>query len=87
MTDLSRVRVKLDVSYYEARMIRSALIARAKKYEAQARKKTSNEISGLDMNVLGAETARKAADIVDAALTEGIAEIKALDSPTAKRQA
>lgn len=87
MTDLSRVRVRLDVSYYEARMIRSALIARAKKFESQARKKQSNELSGLDMNVLGAETARRAADIVDQALTDGIAEVKALDSPMAKRQA
>ncbi len=62
-------KVKLELTYHEARMVRSALLARAKRY-ARTRQKSNfvPEEGRLDMNEEGERTAIAVAYRIDLAI-------------------
>ena len=77
MTDHTKATVKLELSYHEARLVRSSLLARAKRY-ARTRQKSNfvPEEGRFDMNEEGERTAIEVAARLDIAITAAIDSLK-----------
>lgn len=74
--DVATAQITITVSYHEARALRSAALAEARKKTRAATKGFIPERGRIDQNIERARTLEAAAAKVDAALTAGIAANK-----------
>lgn len=76
MTDVANVKITLDLSYHEARLVRASLEGRRKKFERAARKEFTPEAGKIDRNQAGIEQTTELIDRINTLLDEAIAEQK-----------
>jgi len=77
MVDLQKAKVIVELTYHEARALRSAIQAKVKKREKRQEKSGFVPAEGkLDLNTTEIDVLRVGADKIDKALTEGIAELR-----------
>jgi hypothetical protein len=77
MVDLKKAKVFVELTYPEARALRSAIEAKIKKREKRLEKSGFVPEEGkLDLNMTEIDVLQAGADKIDNALTEGIAELR-----------
>lgn len=77
MVDAAEARVVVELTYHEARALRSSAMSKAKKRRNAAAKSDFQPGPGkLDLNLAEAEVLETAAGKIDQALTKAITELK-----------
>lgn len=76
MTDVAQVKITLELSYYEARMVRAGLYQKRKRFERQSKQPFTPAPGSIDANVEGIKITTAVIDRIDAALDKAIQERK-----------